>query len=224
MATVGGMAHKPAIPGIGKARELVRFKMCFPNQVNPTDTNNTYDLTCSLNDLSDLTIVGAQQPMGIDEWAAFYQFWRVERARLTIDVYISGSAAVQGFVVGFMPSSDGSDLTGETDWSTWCEYPRMQVRKIAPYIGTATGKVQKVRFSYQYTYAAWKRRIGAARDQFRGLLPHGTCVQKVYGHLLVSRLQTGDIGADLQFDTVHTWTLDVDMSVRQRFLALGVDA
>ncbi len=214
-----------AIPATMQPTQVVRFKQCEVFDLDPSDTDNVTDTVISLNDITDpFRTLLASQPLGLDQWSDWYVGHRTLSCHANVRFDFLTMPAAQAMVCGLMPSEDSTSLPVGTDWTTWCEYPRVQHKETRPRVGALTGQAMGLEFNYDYTYKTWKPRSGLAKEDFIGALAHGSPTALVFLHILASRLLPGDIGANVTYRMTVRLTWYVELTQRRRFLAASVDA
>lgn len=118
-------------PAIQPKVKYVRFKSCQVfNLTTDAAAGTTEDNLLRLNDPYDpyLNLGGSAQPLGFDQWMAFYKRGRCVSWNVRIKYLIQDIS--RNLVLGLMPEAGpggGSSPSGLADtvkWTEWCEYPR----------------------------------------------------------------------------------------------------
>ncbi len=213
-----------AMPGIGPAKQVFDFKMCFVRDIAGDATNKTQDMLIALSDPTDPTLaLSADQPTGWEERAAFYDKAKVLSCSVSVRIE-DDSTSGRPMVVGLIANTDVTLFNSATlGWTEWCEYPRAQHRFIKG-TNSAAGTVANapvVRLNY-HTKPFKQFVEGLRNTKNEILLPDTSPANIVYLHILSS--DWGEIvnttAQDLHVTLVLRWKV---LFYDRKNLAKGTD-
>ncbi len=222
------------VPAIAPKVMLVHFRMCSFLLIDPTDTDKCNDTIVSLGDITDphQTPASTSQPVGLDQWFAFYQIARVLTCKVNMRIEFNGLTAGKSVVVGFIPSRTADSFTSSSlSWTRWCEFPRARKWVVSGYYGATAsntdGRKASLRISYNVNVLKfWKSDSFIPRHEigeFESALPHTSPTRSVFGHLLVNYADQTVLSI-ITYNVYFTFDWVVRMSERTDQMTVSTDA
>ncbi len=181
--------------------QLVRFKICQALQIIPDATEKTKYTVVALDLVDPMVGVGANQPIGFDQWMAFYENFQVVSG--TVRIRCKNETAKE-LVIGLMKDRSGTSPATTLIYQSWCQFPLMKTVFLGPE-GVAGNEVARVKFiSSKGTPSIVLRGVNAA-----DLLGTGAAspTERVFFHLFIS----DPTGADLS-NVLHV-SAQVEMTI-----------
>ncbi len=230
---VTGTLHA-VVPAIAPKVMMVHFRMCSFLAINPVDTDQTNDTIISLGDVTDphVTPASTSQPVGLDQWFAFFRVARVLTCKVSMKIEFTNLAAGDSVMVGFIPSRTNDSFTSTTlSWTRWCEFPRARKWLVKGFYGNTSantdGRLASLNISYNVNILRfWKSDSFIPRHElsaFESILPHTSPTRSVFGHLLVNHTDNSLL-ADITYRVYFTFDWVVQMSERTDQMSVSVDA
>lgn len=175
--------------------QFVRFKVCAPFTITSGTAEQTAHLVLSLDLFDPLEALSANQPIGFDQWMAFYESFKIMGGTLALRV--RNETATER-VVGIMKDRNITEFAASVTYAQWCQFPLLKT----VYLGgenTSTGN--------QVARTKWLRMNGNSSFLLRGdanridLIGSATASpsDKLFFHILVSNPS----GSNLANDTLQ---------------------
>lgn len=163
--------------------QYVRLPMTARFTLNPA-AGGSDRVICSANDLYDPTLnTGAYQPLGFDQWMAFYTHFTVWRSSIKITL-LNSAASVCWAGIKLRPSS-----TAVTDFEEFSQHPKGPITKL-----TGTGGSGTTTLRYGHKMSTYFGRSVLNDDIFRGTVSSSPS-ELAYYHISVHSIDgTNDPG------------------------------
>ncbi len=146
------------------SRSIVKLRYCSTETLNPGVAGTVANHVYSANGLFDPNITGTgHQPMGFDQWMAFYNHYHVIGSKITVNFVSKGTTTVDEntYIVGVKVAPS---TTLETSLSTVCENARTVFKPLTN--SNAKGQTTVVRkFSAKKFFG---RPSIISEDEFKG--------------------------------------------------------
>lgn len=110
------------VPSLWPRQKLVKFSV-VGTAAGTSGAGSLVTVVCKANSLSDpLASIGAELPLGLDQWAAMYKQYVVVGSRIRVDFH-NGAASGGSFVAGVALKGDATTLTNH---EAYMELPRVR--------------------------------------------------------------------------------------------------
>jgi len=210
--------------GIGDWRTIKTFKLCDIFTLKGDGANKTVDVTFPISDPTDPGgALGNAQPTGWEEVAAFYERAKVISCWQTYK-FTNVSTEHGSLMVGLLPNTSAVTLSStDTEWTTWCGYPRIQKRQMQTVDLDAGGGAESKSVYMRYGTKPAEHFAQNFRDNaFEIILPDTSPSDIVSMHMLLSKWDnTVPVTTHiLQVTVVQNWKV---LFYDRKNLALGTD-